>query len=107
VALQALRPPHTVADAVALRDLLATYSEVHGAHVAALIASVYIFMQCFGACPPDTFTWCKLDVLLAAPRGRAHQTRERGGIVDRCTCGRSHTAPTHGGCAAWRENGPT
>jgi len=64
VALQALRPPHTVEDAVALRDLLAAYSEVHGAHVAALICTVYIFMQCFGACAPAGHYLLLLSVCL-------------------------------------------
>lgn len=48
-ALRAMKPPHSLADAVELRDLLATYSDHHGPHVALLLASVYVFMQCFGA----------------------------------------------------------
>jgi len=46
-AMAALTPPHSVHDAVVLRDVLQEYAQHHAFHVALCVASAYIFMQCF------------------------------------------------------------
>lgn len=46
-AISALKPPNGLQDAVVLRDILSDYSKDHGFHVALVVSSLYVFMQCF------------------------------------------------------------
>lgn len=45
--VSALKPPNGLNDAVVLRDILSDYSKENEFHVALVVSSLYIFMQCF------------------------------------------------------------